>query len=152
MRNRTIIAVTKDAEWLIGMRPVLHGSGGNRVVVAESVEEAERLLDFAQPRMVVVDGKPEACGADAIAGLLWKNSTQGRPASVMIVADDYRIDEATLMFRLGVDEYVGGVEHRDALAAVMTALAPAAQPRRSRPVAEPTAEIAAVPTPVAAAS
>ncbi|KAJ3049564.1 hypothetical protein HK102_012467, partial [Quaeritorhiza haematococci] len=116
MQSTTILTVTKDAEWLIGMRPFLHATGRGRLVVAESIEEAERLLEFARPRLIVVDWKREDGGFDAITSLLWKNSIQGRPASVMIVAEDYRVDEATLLFQLGVDEYVGKSEHGEAMA------------------------------------
>ncbi|WP_165245704.1 response regulator transcription factor [Paludisphaera soli] len=124
MQSTTILTVTKDAEWLIGMRPFLHATGRGRLVVAESIEEAERLLEFARPRLIVVDWKREDGSFDAITSLLWKNSIQGRPASVMIVAEDYRVDEATLLFQLGVDEYVGKCEHGEAMATVLVALTP----------------------------
>ncbi|AMV39304.1 hypothetical protein [Planctomyces sp. SH-PL62] len=124
MQGTTILTVTKDAEWLMAIRPFFQSSGRSRLVVAETIEEADRLLEFASPRLVVVDWKREGREYDALPSLLWKNSIQARPASVMIVAENYRVDEGTFMFQLGVDEYVGETEHREAMSTVVGALSP----------------------------
>ncbi len=75
--------------------------------------------------MVVVDWRREPSGSDDLATLLWKNSIQGRRASVMIVSADYQVAEATHLFRLGVDEYVSQADHHDVLGAVLSAHSPA---------------------------
>ena len=124
MNGITILTVTKDADWLVGMRPALHGAGRGRLVVAESVEEADRLLEYAKPRLIVVDWENARCPSEELASLLWKNSIQSRPASVLIVADDYRVDEATELFQLGIDDYVSASDHGDMLGTVLKSLTP----------------------------
>ncbi|WP_165072344.1 response regulator [Paludisphaera rhizosphaerae] len=119
MNGITILTVTKDADWLVGMRPALHAAGRGRLVVADSVQEADRLLEFAKPRFIVVDWENSRCPSEELAALLWKNSIQSRPALVMIVAHDYRVDEATQLFQLGVDEYISASDHGDALVTIL---------------------------------
>lgn len=124
MNGITILTVTRDAEWLVGMRPALHAAGRGRLVVADSVEEADRLLEFAKPRFIVVDWENARCPSECLAALLWKNSIQARPALVMIVANDYRVEEATELFQLGVDDYISASDHGDALATMLKAHKP----------------------------
>jgi len=124
MNGITILTVTTDADWLVGMRPALHSAGRGRLVVAESVEEADRLLEYAKPRLIVVDWENAHCRSEELASLLWRNSIQPRPASVLIVARDYRVDEATELYQLGVDEYVSAEEHGDMLGSILAAHAP----------------------------
>ena len=131
MNGITILTVTKDADWLVGMRPARHAAGRGRLVVAESIEEAERLLDVAKPRVVAIDWKRSECRTDDLATLLWLNSLRARPASVVIVAQNYEVAEATELFRLGVDEYVSEADHRSVLGSVLLAHAPAVPGRRS---------------------
>jgi DNA-binding NarL/FixJ family response regulator len=133
MNGITILTVTKDADWLIGMRPALHAAGRGRLVVAESVEEADRLLEFAKPRLIVVDWGNACCPTEELASLLWRNSIQPRPASVMIVADEYRVDEATQLFRLGVDEYVSASDHGERLGTILATHAPRSTPVEAAP-------------------
>ncbi|MDG3003130.1 hypothetical protein [Paludisphaera mucosa] len=124
MKGITILTITKDSDWLIRMRPALHAAGRGRLVVAESIAEAERLLAYAKPRLIVVDWKRSQCSSDDVAPLLWKNSTQARPASVMILAQDYQVEEATVLYQLGVDEYVSDSDHHDVLGSVLSAHSP----------------------------
>jgi len=124
MPSKTILTVTKDAEWLIGMRPHLHATARGRLIVADSVDEAGGLLEYACPRLVVIHWGGETRDLEALAALLWKNSTQPRPAPVMIVAEDYDVEEATLLFRLGVDEYIGKAEHGKDLPNILGTLSP----------------------------
>ena len=121
MKATTILAVTKDAEWLVGLRPALREAGRWRLVVCESIMEAERLLVPASPQIVLLDWRREPQNSQELASLLWQNSIRGRRASVMIVAADYQIAEATDLFRLGVDEYVSQEDHRDVLGSVLSA-------------------------------
>lgn len=132
MKGTTILAVTNDADWLVAMRPALTEAGRWRLVVSGSILEAERLLELAKPEIVVVDWRRDPSGSDDLATLLWKNSIQGRRASVMIVAEDYQVAEAIQLFQLGVDEYVSQVDHRDVLGAVLSAHSPAGAIPRPR--------------------
>lgn len=125
MKGATILAVTRDSDWLVGMRPAMCEAGRWRLVVADSIQEGETLLECASPEVVVVDWRRESSGVEALATLLWKNSIQKRRASVMIVAADYDVAEATHLYRLGIDEYVSQADHRDVLGAVLSAHIPA---------------------------
>lgn len=141
MKGTTILAVTRDSDWLVAMRPALSEAGRWRLVVSETIAEAEQLLELAKPEMVMVDWRREESEADELAALLWKNSIQGRRASVMIVAADYQVAEATHLYRLGIDEYVSQADHRDVLGAVFSAHTPTGPASRGwsfDPASEPT--------------
>lgn len=156
MRHTTILTVTNDARWLAEMRPVLHATGRGRLVVARSVEEAARLVDFATPRLIVVRDGEFGPSTEQLSALLWANSIQEHPAAVAIVADEYDADRATAFYQLGADEYLALDEHAHRAETILWNLAqsrPASRaivgvsiqaPRRHRPWAPAPA---ATPTP-----
>lgn len=121
MKGTTILTVTKDAEWLVAMRPALCEAGRWRLVVAETMTEAGQLLDCTRPDMVVVHWGEESARVDDLEALLWKNSVQKRQVPVVIVAADYQVEEATLLFQLGVSEYVTRADHHEALGRIFSA-------------------------------
>jgi len=135
MRHTTILTVTNDAGWLAEMRPTLHGMGWGRLVVADSVEEAARLLDAATPRLILVRGDNAEPSPEQLASLLWANSILESPAAVAIVAEEYDAERATAFFQLGVDEYLAMSEHADRAATILLQVA------LSRPAPRPAAGV-----------
>lgn len=123
MRHTTILTVTDDAGWLEEMRPTLHAMGWGRLVVANSVEEASRLLDVAAPHLIVVQDGDEGPSPERLASLLWANSVLESPAVVVVVSDQYDAERATTLFQLGVDEHLALSEHGDRVEMVLTELA-----------------------------
>jgi len=122
MQNPTILTITGRSDWLSGMRPVLHEMGRRRLIVAESLREAARLLEVAKPHLIIVHEDGAGFSYGELDALLWANSVQPRPAPVMIVANGYSTEQATVLFQMGVDEYVCEIEHADRLGAILNCL------------------------------
>jgi hypothetical protein len=121
MQNMTILTITRRSEWLTRMRPVLHARGRRRLIVADSMNEAGRLLEVARPQLIVVHDD-EAFSYEALDLLLWSNSVLARPAPVMVVADGYSTERAITLFQMGVDEYVCVIEHGDRMSSILSTL------------------------------
>jgi DNA-binding NarL/FixJ family response regulator len=118
-----ILAITSD-EKLSGLlcstvRDQLGQTG--RIVVTPSVEEACRLLKAARPRLIVFHFTGETGRYEQLDQLLWATSVVTRRTPIVVVADRYRIDQATMMYRMGVSEYVSRKNHLDQLADVLGA-------------------------------
>ena len=139
MQNLTILTITGRTEWLTGMRPVLQQMGRRRLIVAESLEEAGRLLEVAKPQVIVVDGDGDAVSYEQLDALLWANSIQPRPAPVMVVVDGYSAEQATTLFQMGVDEYLCTIEHGDRIGSILDVLIARRRDRRAPQSARLTA-------------
>jgi DNA-binding NtrC family response regulator len=146
MSDFTILAMTADVDWLEPVRHDLQDLGGTRVIVTESMEEACGLLEMASARLILLDWDSDRADYELIGNLLWTNSTLHSPAMVLVIAEDYRADQAVTLFRMGIDEYVGRADHAEKLQGVLgqllTGRATAAKARdrdlrRHRPVLEP---------------
>lgn len=122
MQNMTILTITHRSDWLADMRPVLHAMGRRRLIVAESMEEAGRLLEVAQPQLIIVHEDGEAFSYEQLDALLWANSVQPRPAPVMVIVNGYSAEQATVLFQMGVDEYVCATEHGDRIGPILNTL------------------------------
>jgi hypothetical protein len=124
MRTSTILTITRRADWLVGVRSVLHGTGRRRLIVAESMDEAGGLLDVAEPHLIILhDDEPEF-SYEQLDRMLWANSVRSRPAPVLVVVNGYCAEQATVLFRMGIDEYVCEVEHGDRLGPIIASLLP----------------------------
>jgi DNA-binding NarL/FixJ family response regulator len=133
MRNMTILTITRSPEWLDDMRPSLHATGRSRLVVAGSMEEAGRLLDVAEPELIIVHETSDEISYEQLDHLLWANSITPRPAPVMVVVNSYSAEQATTMFQMGVDEYICSTEHGDRMDSILNSLLPPATPVRPAP-------------------
>jgi DNA-binding NtrC family response regulator len=122
MRNMTILTITSRSEWLVDMRPVLHAMGQRRLIVAESMEEAGRLLEFVEPQLIVVHGDGEEFSYEQLDLLLWANSVRPRPAPVLVMVNGYSAEQATVLFQMGVDEYLCEAEHGDRLGSIVNTM------------------------------
>jgi DNA-binding NarL/FixJ family response regulator len=123
MSATPILAITNDEGLLGALRSTIRDELGQkgRIVVAASVDEACPLLKTARPRLVVVHLTGESARYEQLDQLLWATSVVSRPTPVVVVAERYRIDQATMMYRMGVSEYISRKHHLDGLADVLGA-------------------------------
>jgi DNA-binding NarL/FixJ family response regulator len=123
MSSTPILAVTNDESLLGLIRSTVREQFGptGRIVVAPSVAEACPLLKTARPRLIVVHLTGDAGRYEQLDQLLWATSVVSRPTPVVVIAERYRIDQATMMYRMGVSEYVSRKHHLDQLAEVLGA-------------------------------
>jgi DNA-binding NarL/FixJ family response regulator len=123
MSSTPILAVTNDESLLGLIRSTVREQFGQtgRIVVAPSVAEACPLLKTARPRLIVVHLTGDAGRYEQLDQLLWATSVVSRPTPVVVIAERYRIDQATMMYRMGVSEYVSRKHHLDQLAEVLGA-------------------------------
>jgi len=130
MRDSTILTITKDDEFLSLFRRQLHEqvSGGSRMIVAATIDEACSLLKTARPRLVVVHWTRDSGRYEQLDRLLWTITVQARPIPVLVIAQRYRTDQATMMYRMGVSEYISRTHHLDQLGPVLSAYLPLVPP------------------------
>jgi DNA-binding response OmpR family regulator len=119
MCDFTVLAMTAGVDWLEPVRHDLHELGGTRVIVTRTMEEACELLEMASARLILLNWDSDRANYEQIDNLLWTNSTLASPAMVLVIADEYRTDQAVTLFRMGVDEYVGRSDHAERLQGVL---------------------------------
>ncbi len=78
-------------------------------------------MKAARPRLIVFHFTGESGRYEQLDQLLWATSVVSRRTPIVVVADRYRIDQATMMYRMGVSEYVSRKHHLDQLAGVLGA-------------------------------
>jgi len=136
MTDRTILTITGDEKFLQSLRGQLHeqfGSSG-RMVVATTIDEACSLLPMAHPRLIVVHATRSGSQLEDLNRLLWATTVLARQVPVLVIADRYRIDQATTLYRMGVTEYISRTHHADQFGLILDSYlrhAPAAGPRSS---------------------
>jgi DNA-binding NarL/FixJ family response regulator len=119
MCDFTVLAMTAGVDWLELVRHDLHDLGGTRVIVTGSMDEACELLELASARLILLNWDSDRADYEQIGNLLWTNSTLASPAMVLVIADEYRADQAVTLFRMGVDEYVCRSDHAENLRGVL---------------------------------
>ena len=137
MTDSTILTITCDAKFLEGLRGQLHDQfpGATRMIVAGTVEEACSLLPMAHPRLLVVHWPRVGIRLEELNRLLWATTVLARRVPVVVLADRYRIDQATTLYRMGVHEYISRTHHADQFGRVLNSylrLAPADGSRASQ--------------------
>jgi len=115
MADSTILTITGDEKFLKVLRSQLHDQfpGATRMVVASTIEEACSLLPMAHPRLIVVHWSRHGSQLEDLNRLLWATTVLARQVPVLIIADRYRIDQATTLYRMGVTEYISRTHHAD---------------------------------------
>jgi DNA-binding NtrC family response regulator len=126
MVHPTILTVTTDTTLLGQLRKQIHEhvGVGTRMVVTESIEEACSLMDSACPNMIMVHCTGESARYEQIDQLLWSASVLSRPIPVLVLAERYRTDQATTLFRMGVSDYISRTHHLDQIGLVFTSYLP----------------------------
>ena len=139
MIDVTILAMTENPTWLEFFWTELRSVQGSRLVVTHSMEEACDLINYSDARLVVVDWQESPAFSDQLDQLLWSNSILAHPATVLVVEQSYRADHALSLFEMGVDEYIGVLDHGDQLREILDRLlvrTPAPSIRGARPVSQ----------------
>ena len=128
MHGSTILTITSDDKFLHLFRKQLHDqvAGGSRMIIASTIDEACSLLQTAHPRLIVVHWGRESGSYGQLDRLLWMTTVQTRRIPVLVIADRYRTDQATMMYRMGVSEYISRSHHLDQLGPVFSAYLPLA--------------------------
>jgi len=123
MPASTILTVTSDETFLGLLRQQLRDQEGRRgrMIVAGSMDEASSLLATACARLIVVHWTGDSASYEQLDRLLWATSVLARRTPVLVIAERYRTDQATMMYRMGVSEYISRTHHLDQLARVFAA-------------------------------
>jgi DNA-binding NarL/FixJ family response regulator len=129
MLDSTILTVTSDSQFVALIRDQLHDQvgAGSRMIVAATIDEACSLLQTARPRLVVIHWTGESARYGQLDRFLWTNSVLVRPAPVLLIAERYRTDQATTLFRMGVSEYISRTHHSGQLSRIFSAYLPPSQ-------------------------
>jgi DNA-binding NtrC family response regulator len=120
MRDLTILTITQDEDFLSVLRHRIHDQmgGGSRMIVAGTTDEACSLLKTVRPQLVVLHWTGDTKRYEQLDRLLWTTTVLARRVPVLVIAERYRTDQATMMYRLGVAEYISRTHHLDHLGPV----------------------------------
>jgi DNA-binding NarL/FixJ family response regulator len=120
MRELTILTITQDNEFLSVLRHRIHDQlgSGSRMIVTGTTDEACALLSTVRPQLVVVHWTGDSKRYEQLDRLLWTTTVLARRVPVLVIAERYRTDQATMMYRLGVAEYISRTHHLDHLGPV----------------------------------
>jgi DNA-binding NtrC family response regulator len=122
MVDSTILTITGDAHLVGLLREQLRdlSPAGSRMVVAGTIDEACSLLATARPQLIVVHWS-HVVHYTELNRLLWATTVLAHGIPVVVVADRYRIDQATTLYRMGVVEYISRTHHLDRLGWILSA-------------------------------
>jgi len=139
MIDTTILTVTTSQEFLSLLRQELHKQvgGASRMIVAGTIEEACTLLEMARPRLVVVHCTGGSARYEELDQLLWATTVVARRIPVLVIADRYRTDQATMLFRMGVSEYISRTHHLDQIGQTVGAYLPQLPKHAEQSTADP---------------
>jgi DNA-binding NarL/FixJ family response regulator len=123
MTDSTILTVTVDEPFLDLLRGQLHDQfpGSTRMIIAGTIDEACSLLPMAHPRLIVVHWSRHGSRLEDLNRLLWATTLLARQVPVLVIADRYRIDQATTLYRMGVSEYISRTHHVDQFGRILNA-------------------------------
>ncbi len=112
MHNLRILAVTNEEHFLDQLRQHIQDQIGSAqpLVAAGTIDEACSLLQPVKPELIIVHWN-RASNYEQLDRLLWLTTVQARSVPVVVIADRYRVDHATTLYRLGVAEYVSRTQH-----------------------------------------
>ena len=100
------------------------------MIVASTIDEACSLLPMAHPRLIVVHWNRHGGRSEELNRLLWATTVLARGVPVLVIADRYRVDQATTFYRMGVAEYISRTHHADQLGRVLDTYFGPSRPRR----------------------
>jgi HEAT repeat protein/DNA-binding NarL/FixJ family response regulator len=119
----TILIVTTDKQFVHFLQRQLRDESlvGFSVIVAGGIDEACSLLGDVNPKLVLVHFGQESVPHEEMNRLLWAATVLARSVSVLVVAERYRVDQATTLYRMGVSEYVSRTHHDTELGRILRA-------------------------------
>jgi response regulator of citrate/malate metabolism len=122
MANHTLLTIASDDRFVQLLRWQLqdHEDGATRLTVAGTVEEACSLIREVRPRLIVVEwGRGRRY--DELNQLLWTTTVLANRIPVLVVADSYRVDQATRLYRMGVTDYISRTHHEQQFGRILDA-------------------------------
>lgn len=142
MNDGTILTITGDERFLSVLRDQLHDQfpGSTRMIVAGTIDEACSLLPMSHPRLIVVHWSRHGSPLEELNRLLWATTVLARQVPVLVIADRYRIDQATTLYRMGVREYISRTHHTDQFGRILNSylrVSPASGPRTAESAEDP---------------
>jgi DNA-binding response OmpR family regulator len=156
MLDSTSLIVTRDRPLVKQLREQLRGQrvAGSQMIVSDNVEEACSLLLTVRVRLAVVHLQLGHLGIEEIDTILWIASTLPWRVPLLVVTEEYLVEQAATLFRMGVSDYVSRKDHFDQLGALLASYLPHAAPAglgtERAIVADRSAEVAASGRPSAA--
>jgi len=105
-------------------------SSTGRSAVAWAADEAA----LRRLRLIVVHATRSGRQLEDLNRLLWATTVLARQVPVLVIADRYRIDQATTLYRMGVTEYISRTHHADQFGLILDSYlrhTPAPGPRSS---------------------
>ena len=126
MYDLTILTITNDDRFLESFRRQIHDqvAVGSPMIVAGTIDEACSLLKTARPRLIVMHWARDNGNYEQLDRLLWTTTVVARRIPVLVIAERYRTDQATMMYRMGVSEYISRSHHLDQLGSVFSPYLP----------------------------
>jgi DNA-binding NarL/FixJ family response regulator len=123
MDECTILTITADDQFIGLLRRQLRdrNGGGSPMIVAGTIDEACSLLSTARPRLIVVHWSGHGGRYEELNRLLWVTTVLAHRIPVLVIADRYRIDQATTLYRMGVADYVSRTHHQDQFGRILDA-------------------------------
>jgi response regulator of citrate/malate metabolism len=120
MLTPTLLTIASDDQLIQILRWQLqdHEEGTSRMTVVRSIDEACSLIPRVRPTLVVVHWS-RGVRYDEVNQLLW--TALAHPIPVLVIADWYRVEQATRLYRMGVTDYIIRSHHQPHFGCVLDA-------------------------------
>jgi hypothetical protein len=123
MANRLLLTIVNDRQVLQLLRKRLldRQAGASGMLLARTIDEAcSLLLTIACPRLIVVHWS-RGSRYEEMNRLLWTTTVLAQRIPVLVIADRYRIDQATRLYRMGATDYISRTHHQHQLGRILNA-------------------------------
>ena len=121
MHSLRVLTVTNENQFLEQFRQRIQNqvNSAQALVAAGTIDEACSLLQAVKPRLIIVHWNRASGNFEQLDRLLWLTTVQARSVPVIVIADRYRVDQATTLYRLGVSEYLARTQHLEQIGPII---------------------------------